>query len=237
MSNSLSRRNRRSTGENVHGERTLTQSARRSLPMVNLKEVLVTAKMKFESEQDQNSVSSVLVNREELKRKASSAPVSPGKSLTVSVPNPCDNVGSSTKSRLLRSESTSPKVKRSSLLMPASEATNYSTDQLQVVDITDSTNLDAQQSALLDETKKAKKIPPKGVSMSEVIRLHQVSSNRFLLYLGSLISLLLVSSCLAVYQIQTGGVHKLLCPNFAHHIRIIDYFYAIINFVNSFMIL
>ena len=94
----------------------------------------------------------------------------------------------------LRSESTSPKVKRSSLLMPASEATNYSTDQLQVVDITDSTNLDAQQSALLDETKKAKKIPPKGVSMSEVIRLHQVSSNRFLSYLGSLISFLIVSS-------------------------------------------
>ena len=74
--------------------------------------------------------------------------------------------------------------------MPASEATNYSTDQLQVVDITDSTNLDAQQSALLDETKKAKKIPPKGVSMSEVIRLHQVSSNRFLSHLGSLISFL-----------------------------------------------
>jgi hypothetical protein len=86
--------------------------------------------------------------------------------------------------------------------MPASEATNYSTDQLQVVDITDSTNLDAQQSALLDETKKAKKIPPKGVSMSEVIRLHQVSSNQFPSYLGSLS---LVSSCLAVYQIQTGG--------------------------------
>ena len=236
MSNSLSRRNRRSTGENIQGERTLTQSARRSLPMVNLKEVLVTAKMKFESEQDENSVSSVPVNSEELKRKASSAPASPGKSLTVSVPNPCDNVGSSTRTRLLRSESTSPKVKRSSLLMPASEATNYSTDQLQVVDITDSTNLDAQQSALLDETKKAKKIPPKGVSMSEVIRLHQVSSNRFLLYLGGLISLLLVSSCLAVYQIQTGGVHKLLCPNFAHPIRIIDYFYAIISFVNSLMI-
>ena len=68
--------------------------------------------------------------------------------------------------------------------MPASEATNYSTDELQVVDITDSTNLDAQQSALLDETKKAKKIPPKGVSMSEVIRLHQVRANRFLSYLG-----------------------------------------------------
>ena len=205
MSNSLSRRNRRSTGENIQGERTLTQSARRSLPMVNLKEVLVTAKMKFESEQDENSVSSVPVNSEELKRKASSAPASPGKSLTVSVPNPCENVGSTTRSRLLRSESTSPKVKRSSLLMPASEATNYSTDQLQVVDITDSTNLDAQQSALLDETKKAKKIPPKGVSMSEVIRLHQVSSNRFLSYLGCLISFLMVSSCLTVYQIQIGG--------------------------------
>ena len=79
------------TGENVQGERTLTQSARRSLPMVNLKEVLVTAKMKFESEQDENSVLSVPVNSEELKRKASSAPASPGKSLTVSVPNPCDN--------------------------------------------------------------------------------------------------------------------------------------------------
>ena len=104
MSNSLSRRNRRSTGENIQGERTLTQSARRSLPMVNLKEVLVTAKMKFESEQDENSVSSVPVNSEELKRKASSAPASPGKSLTVSVPNPCDNVGSTTRSRLLRSD-------------------------------------------------------------------------------------------------------------------------------------
>ena len=104
----------------------------------------------------------------------------------------------------LRSESTSPKVKRSSLLMPASEATNYSTDQLQVVDITDSTNLDAQQSALLDETKKAKKIPPKGVSMSEVIRLHQVSSNRFLSYLGSLISFLIVSSCLEVSRSPLG---------------------------------
>ena len=221
MSNSLSRRNRRSTGENVQGERTLTQSARRSLPMVNLKEVLVTAKRKFESEQDENNlvVSSVLPvnNSEELKRKASSAPASPGKSLTVSVPNnPCDNVGSTTRSRLLRSESTSPKAKRSSLLMPASEAaTNYSTDQLhqQVVDITDTTNLDAQQSAaLLDETKKAaKKIPPKGVSMSEVIRLHQVSPNRFLSYLGSLISLFLASFCHDVYQIKTGpgGVHNL----------------------------
>ena len=104
MSNSLSRRNRRSTGENIQGERTLTQSARRSLPMVNLKEVLVTAKMKFESEQDENSLSSVPVNSEELKRKASSAPASPGKSLTVSVPNPCDNVGSTTRSRLLRSD-------------------------------------------------------------------------------------------------------------------------------------
>ena len=104
MSNSLSRRNRRSTGENIQGERTLTQSARRSLPMVNLKEVLVNAKMKFESEQDENSVSSVPVNSEELKRKASSAPASPGKSLTVSVPNPCDNVGSTTRSRLLRSD-------------------------------------------------------------------------------------------------------------------------------------
>ena len=181
MSNSLPRRNRRSTGENIQTERMLNQSGRRSLPIVNLKEVLDTAKMKFETEQDENSLLSVPVNNsdEDQKGKASSAPASPVKSLTVSVPSSipiCDNVVSSTRSRHLRSESTSPKAKLSSLLMPANTKTEYSnTDQVKV-DNSEGSNSDVQQSALLDDSKKAKKNAPKGVSMSEVIRLHQVSN-------------------------------------------------------------
>jgi len=178
MSNSLPRRNRRSTGENIQTERMLNQSGRRSLPIVNLKEVLDSAKMKFETEQDENSLLSVPVNNsdEDQKGKASSAPASPVKSLTVSVPSSipiCDNVVSSTRSRHLRSESTSPKAKLSSLLMPANTKTEYSnTDQVKV-DNSEGSNSDVQQSALLDDSKKAKKNAPKGVSMSEVIRLHQ----------------------------------------------------------------
>ena len=83
-----------------------------------------------------------------------------------------DNVGSSTRSRLLRSESISPKVRRSSLLMPAS-TTEYEID-ISKTEIPDHANSENQQSEMLDEAKKAKKNTTKGVSMSEVIRLHQV---------------------------------------------------------------
>ena len=174
------KRSRRSTGESLQCERKgNSSSGRRSFP-VNLKDVLDTAKMKFEAEQDENqeiisplSVPEVNTN-DELKRKASSAPASPGKSLTVNV-----NGGSSKRSRMLRSESTSPKlakVRRSSLLMPAVK-TDYSTNNTGTkLEMSESTNSDDQDAA----SKKAKK-RDKGVSMSEVIRLHQVSETIMLL--------------------------------------------------------
>ena len=166
------KRTRRSTGESLQSDRKGNSSGRRSFP-VNLKDVLDTAKMKFEAEQDENQelispLSVPVVNtNEELKRKASSAPASPGKSLTV-------NVGSSKRSRMLRSESTSPKlakVRRSSLLMPAVK-TDYSANDTGKLEMSESTISDDQEAA----SKKAKR-HPKGVSMSEVIRLHQVSEN------------------------------------------------------------
>ena len=83
-----------------------------------------------------------------------------------------DNVGSSTRSRLLRSESISPKVRLSSLLMPANN-TEYTIDTAKV-ELPECINSEDQQSAMLDASKKAKKNATKGVSMSEVIRLHQV---------------------------------------------------------------
>ena len=88
-----------------------------------------------------------------------------------------DNIRSSTRSRLLRSESISPKVSRSSLLMPANK-TEYDTDSTKAVEIPECTDSENQQSAMLDESKKAKKNTTKGVSMSEVIRLHQVCHER-----------------------------------------------------------
>ena len=89
MSNTYLKRARRSTGETLQADRSLNSSGRRSYPNINIKEVLDTAKMKFESEQDENASLSVppVKSGDDLKRKASSAPTSPGKSLTVSVPS------------------------------------------------------------------------------------------------------------------------------------------------------
>ena len=88
MSNTYLKRARRSTGETLKAEGPLNSSGRRSYPNINIKEVLNTAKLKFESEQDENALTVSPVKRgEELRRKASSAPTSPGKSLTVSVPS------------------------------------------------------------------------------------------------------------------------------------------------------
>ena len=88
MSNTYLKRARRSTGETLQADRSLNSSGRRSYPNINIKEVLDTAKLKFESEQDENvlSVPSVKSDKD-IKRKASSAPTSPGKSLSVTVPS------------------------------------------------------------------------------------------------------------------------------------------------------
>merc|ERR1719369_1687430 len=55
--------------------------------------------------------------------------------------------------------------------MPANK-TEYATDTAKV-EISECTNSEDQQSTVLDASKKAKKNTTKGVSMSEVIRLHQ----------------------------------------------------------------
>ena len=154
-SNSSGKRGRRFTSE---GSSSSKRSA--ALPMMDLKDAIDSAKLKFEAGLTEKSASVSSSTSSpgqplavypatdvEVRRKVSSAPSSPGKSLSVMLPT----YASSKRPRLLR-ESLSPRAggRKSSLLMPANTHDDHSDH----------------------DAKKPKK--PKGVSMSEVIRLHQV---------------------------------------------------------------
>ena len=136
------KRTRSSTGDNS------CQPPKSSMQLLNLKDVLDSAKIKFETEQGPGQTSPEQKLRS---RKVSSAPASPSKSLTVSV----GNSEPRRRSRLLKDLNTT-----SSLLMPANQ-TSYSPKVKE--ECVESLN---------DDSKKQKK-KGQGVSMSEVIRLHQ----------------------------------------------------------------
>ena len=132
--------------------------SRKSLPIMDLKSAIDSAKEKFESDiatirVDDNSDNgdNESPNRTS-SRKAASAPASPGKALSVMLPT-----YESKRPRLLKEASSKSYSKgshlKASLLIPANE----------VVDNTDNN----------DDTKKQSKKNSKGVSMSEVIKLHQ----------------------------------------------------------------
>ena len=162
MNDSSGKRGRRFTSEG-------TSASRRSLPMMDLKEAIDSAKLKFEADLTGKTSSTsspgqplaVYASNDEVRRKVASAPSSPGKSLSVMLPT-----YPSKRPRLLR-ESLSPRGRKSSLLMPANNHEGFGKSQRA------KPAAKSPRMLLNDDAKKPKKA--KGVSMSEVIRLHQVS--------------------------------------------------------------
>ena len=137
---------------------------------IDIKEVLDSAKVKFESDQRQKSVTTVSspgqAKSEDGKddKKSVSAPASPNKSLTVMLPSEQPTK----RARLMRS-SMSPKGRRSTLLMTAATTTE--------VKSTGGDKSPNSKRMLLNDSNQSKKVNEdqskkvsKGVSMNEVIR-------------------------------------------------------------------
>ena len=122
-------------------------SPRKSLPMMDLKTAISSAKEKFEADIAVGFENEEIINNG---RKTSSAPASPGKALSVVLP-----AYESKRPRL------SPRnLRKSSLLIPATEVV--------------AREATIKQEEAADDQNKHQKRGNKGVSMSEVIKLHQI---------------------------------------------------------------
>ena len=158
----LRTRRRPLTGGSLQSQSKTSNNA----PVMDLKTALSSAKEKFEADLAIIEPLSTTANRDRRdKRKTASAPASPGKALSVMLPT----YESAKRPRL----SNSPKnLRKSSLLMPANEVLQE--DNLTAAsEVKEDEEDHISRLFLNDPTKKHVKKGNKGVSMSEVIKLHQ----------------------------------------------------------------
>ena len=135
-----------------------TKSNSITAPYIDIKEVLDSAKAKFELDQKRKSTTTLSspgqtkFSSEKTNKKSVSAPASPNKSLQLLLPSDEQPVK---RARLMRS-SLSPKGRRASLLMPVSEASSQD----------ESSDTNSIKKTSLNESSKSKK-SSKGLNMNE----------------------------------------------------------------------